>query len=119
MSSVLGNYPELKSQPAKTDFTRHSRLVPFEDVDVILQSSELFLHFLKNSFNLFVWPCIEAVVDVITMLCGCSWGAISAISGLSEGLTRHKQHQEQQSATITRENTSHCANSIKAQLNRS
>ena len=101
MSSVLGNYPEFKSQPAKTDLTRHSRLVPFEDVDVILQSSELFLYFLKNSFNLLVWPCIEAVVDVITMLCGCrtDWGTINIIFWLSQSLTRHKQHQEQQSAT--------------------
>ena len=58
------------SLSTKTDLTLHSRLVPFEDVDVILQLSELFLHSLKNRFNFLVWPCIEAVVDVFTMLCG-------------------------------------------------
>ena len=96
-------------------------LVPFEDVDVILHLSELFLHFLKDRLNLLVWPCIEAVVHVVTMLCGCrtDWGAISAISWLSESLARHKQCQEQQTATKTRGNTNHCANLIKAQLNRS
>ena len=46
-------------------------LVSFEDVDAIFNVSQLRLHFLKESFNLLVWPCIEAVlVDVVTLLCG-------------------------------------------------
>ena len=68
-SKRLGKQEKFKTEHKK-DLTLHSRLVPFEDVDVVLQLSELFLHFLKNSFNLLVWPCIEAVEDVITMLCG-------------------------------------------------
>ena len=50
-----------------------------------MSSCELFLHFFKDRFNLLVWPCIEAVVHVVTMLPGCrtDWGAISAISRLN------------------------------------
>lgn len=60
-------------QNTNTVLTLHSRLVPFEDVDVILQLSELFLHFLKNSFNLLLWSRTAAVVDVYTtLLCDCS-----------------------------------------------
>ena len=72
------------SLSSETVLTVHNRLVPFQDVDVILQLSELCLHFLKNSFDLLVWPCVEAVVDVIAMLCGgrTDWGAISVISWL-------------------------------------
>ena len=44
--------------------------VAFEDVDTIFNVSKLCLQFLKERFNLLVWPCIEAVVDVITLLCG-------------------------------------------------
>ena len=60
-------------------------LVPFEDVDVMLYLSELYLHFFKDRFNLLVWPCIEAVVHIVTMLCSCrtDWGAISVFSRLS------------------------------------
>ena len=71
-----------------THLTLHGRLVavPFKNVDVILHFSKLFLHLLKNSFNLLVWPCTAAVVDVyITMLCvfRTDWGVISVISWLS------------------------------------
>ena len=53
----------------KADLTLHSRLVLFGPVDAILQLSELLFHFLKNHFNFLVWPCIEAVVDVVTTPC--------------------------------------------------
>ena len=93
--------------------------VSFENVDAIFNVSKLCLHFLKESFNLLVRPCIETVVDVVTMLCGwrTDWGAIGIISWLSWSLTRQKQHQEQQTATEIWGNISHCVNlMIKAQL---